>query len=210
MFDIGWSELLVIGVVALIVVGPKDLPRMFRTLGEVTGKARRMAREFQTAMNQAADESGVGGITKDLRRIANPKKFGTDAFKDATAELRAWRPDEPDGKPRSTSRGFDAAEISGEPDLLPDPAAAPPKPAEPAPKAAATAGKTAGRPAAKTATRAAPSKAPAAKAAPAEPVAQGEVPQAPAPRSSSVRKPAAKAAAPKPAAPKPDPAEPKA
>ena len=66
MFDIGWSELLIIGVVALIVVGPKDLPKMFRTLGQLTGKARAMAREFQRAMESAADEAGVG----DVRRAA--------------------------------------------------------------------------------------------------------------------------------------------
>ncbi|MDE0112845.1 MAG: Sec-independent protein translocase protein TatB, partial [Albidovulum sp.] len=52
MFDIGWSELLIIGIVALIVVGPKDLPGMFRALGRFTGKMRGMAREFQRAMNQ--------------------------------------------------------------------------------------------------------------------------------------------------------------
>ena len=94
MLDIGWSELLVIGVVALIVVGPKDLPRMFRTLGEFTGRARRMAREFQQAMNDAADESGVGDIAGDLRKMANPKKYGTDLLKDATRDLSAWNPDE--------------------------------------------------------------------------------------------------------------------
>ncbi|TMV53453.1 twin-arginine translocase subunit TatB, partial [Thioclava sp. BHET1] len=50
MFDIGWSELLLIGVVALVVVGPKDLPMMFKALGQFTAKARSMAREFQRAM----------------------------------------------------------------------------------------------------------------------------------------------------------------
>ena len=94
MFDLGWSELLVIGIVALIVVGPKDLPVMFRKLGEFTGKARRMAREFQSAMNDAARESGVDDVSKDLRTIANPKKFGMDALKDATGDLTAWSPDE--------------------------------------------------------------------------------------------------------------------
>ena len=51
MFDIGWSELMIIGVVALIVVGPKDLPMMFRKVGNFVGKARGMARDFQSAMN---------------------------------------------------------------------------------------------------------------------------------------------------------------
>ena len=55
MFDVGWSELLVIGIVALIVVGPRDLPGMFRALGRFTAKARGMAREFQRAMEAAAD-----------------------------------------------------------------------------------------------------------------------------------------------------------
>ena len=57
MFDLGMSELLVIGVVALIVVGPRDLPGMFRTVGRFTGKARELARDLQRAMDQAADEA---------------------------------------------------------------------------------------------------------------------------------------------------------
>ena len=63
MFDIGWSELLVIGVVALIVVGPKDLPIMFRKAGQFVGRMRAMAREFTRAMDAAADASGVNSKT---------------------------------------------------------------------------------------------------------------------------------------------------
>ena len=59
MLDIGWSEFLVIGVAALIFVGPKDLPVMFRTLGRFTARARAMAREFQKAMDDAAKSTGV-------------------------------------------------------------------------------------------------------------------------------------------------------
>jgi sec-independent protein translocase protein TatB len=76
-------ELLVIGLVALIVVGPKDLPGMFRTIGQFTGKARRMAREFSNAMDAAADEAGVTEVSKTLKAATNPKKMGLDAVKNA-------------------------------------------------------------------------------------------------------------------------------
>ncbi|WP_400081990.1 Sec-independent protein translocase protein TatB [Yoonia sp. R78084] len=84
MFGLGWSELLVVGIVALIVIGPKDLPGLFRTMGQFTGKARMMAREFSRAMEQAADDSGVKDISKTLNAAANPKKFGVDKIKEAT------------------------------------------------------------------------------------------------------------------------------
>jgi sec-independent protein translocase protein TatB len=84
MFGLGWSEMLVVGIVALIVIGPKDLPGLFRTMGQFTGKARMMAREFSRAMEQAADDAGVKDISKTLNAAANPKKFGVDKIKEAT------------------------------------------------------------------------------------------------------------------------------
>ncbi len=102
MLDIGFSELMVIGIVALIVVGPKDLPKLFRTLGEATGKARGMARQFSRAMNDAANESGVGNIAGDLRKMANPSKLGLDTLKknvtEATSSLTNLDPDSETGR----------------------------------------------------------------------------------------------------------------
>ena len=92
MFDIGWTELLVIGIVALIVVGPKDLPGMFKALGRFTAKMRNLAREFQRAMNQAADESGVSDITSDLKALRSAKSLGLDAVQDAADRFKGgWK-----------------------------------------------------------------------------------------------------------------------
>ncbi len=91
MSDLGWSELLVIGVVALIVVGPKDLPILFRNVGRYVGKARGMAREFSRAMEAAADEAGVKDIDRTLKAAVNPKAMGLDALRDV-AGLKSTGP----------------------------------------------------------------------------------------------------------------------
>jgi sec-independent protein translocase protein TatB len=77
-------EMLVVGIVALIVIGPKDLPGMFRQVGQFVGKAKGMAREFSSAMNAAADESGINEINKTIKAAANPKKFGVDKIREAS------------------------------------------------------------------------------------------------------------------------------
>ena len=92
MFDIGMTELLLIGIVALIVVGPKDLPALFRTLGRFTARARALGREFTRAMNEAADETGVKDVARDLRKATDPKSMGLDALKDAADKFEKWDP----------------------------------------------------------------------------------------------------------------------
>lgn len=98
MLDIGWSELVLIGVVALIVVGPKDLPVMFKTLGRFMAKARSMAREFQRAMDDAAKASGVGDALKDVKDMTSKKSLGLDALESAASKFEKWTPTLPGGK----------------------------------------------------------------------------------------------------------------
>jgi sec-independent protein translocase protein TatB len=66
MFDIGWSEFLVIGVVALIAIGPKELPGVLRSLGQWMGKVRRMASEFQDQFREAMREAEVADLKQQF------------------------------------------------------------------------------------------------------------------------------------------------
>src|SRR5499433_3068801 len=66
MFDIGWSELLLIGIVALIAIGPKELPGALRTLGQWMGKLRRMASEFQSQFHEAMREAELADLKKQV------------------------------------------------------------------------------------------------------------------------------------------------
>ena len=70
MFDIGWSELLLIGIVALIAIGPKELPGALRTLGQWMGKVRRMASEFQNQFHEAMREAELADLKKEVDEMA--------------------------------------------------------------------------------------------------------------------------------------------
>ena len=98
MFDLSWGELLVVGVVALIILGPRDLVGMFRTLGRFVGKARRMAREFQRAMEDAADEAGVKDAADNLKGFATPSKSGLNPLNQAAKRFEDWDPTKPSKK----------------------------------------------------------------------------------------------------------------
>ena len=92
MFGMGWSEIVLISIVALIVVGPKDLPVLFRKVGQFAGKAKGMAREFSRAMNEAADDAGVSDISKTLRAATNPVQTGLDSVKKAATDFTKYDP----------------------------------------------------------------------------------------------------------------------
>lgn len=108
MFDLGFSELLVIGIVALIVVGPKELPVLFRNVGRFMGKARGMAREFSRAMNDAADESGVRDVAKTFKSATNPVGSAMDGVRDAAKSMTGL-----DGDTRS-EKGGETSKLSAE------------------------------------------------------------------------------------------------
>ncbi len=69
MFDIGWSEILLIAVVAIVVVGPKDLPPMLRAAGRMVSKLRRTAGEFQSQFNEALREAELDGVKDSINEI---------------------------------------------------------------------------------------------------------------------------------------------
>jgi sec-independent protein translocase protein TatB len=69
MFDLDVGKLLIVGVVALLVVGPKDLPRVLRTVGQVVGKARRVARDVQNQFTEAINEADLDSVKRELKTI---------------------------------------------------------------------------------------------------------------------------------------------
>jgi sec-independent protein translocase protein TatB len=117
MFDIAWSELMLIGAVALVVIGPKDLPKALRTVGQTIGKVRRMAGEFQSQFNEAMREAELDDVKKQVEDVGGsvqsamnsdfkpidqindfgaPKAVGDDAsLKEAEAKLAALPGPEP-------------------------------------------------------------------------------------------------------------------
>jgi sec-independent protein translocase protein TatB len=113
MFDIGWSEFVVIAVVALIAIGPKELPGVLRMVGQWMGKARRMATEFQGQFQEAMREAEMADLKKsfdEVKETATGLASGnimTSLEKDVGNALRI----EDAEKPATPSDAATAAEI---------------------------------------------------------------------------------------------------
>lgn len=89
MFDIGWTEILVIAVVAIIVVGPKDLPRMLRSLGRYAGQLKRTAGEFRSQFDEAVRDSELDELRTSLKEATdmNPINQIKDSVTDSLKPL---------------------------------------------------------------------------------------------------------------------------
>jgi sec-independent protein translocase protein TatB len=93
MFDIGWGELIVIGVVALVAIGPKELPTVLRTVGQWMGKVRRMASEFQGQFQEAMREAEFAELKKQVDSIGEGSTF--NPLETARQELEGAMADKP-------------------------------------------------------------------------------------------------------------------
>jgi sec-independent protein translocase protein TatB len=114
MFDIAWGEFIVIAVVALIVIGPKELPAVLRAIGQWTTKIRRMASEFQGQFQEALREAEMADLKKEVDSLNDTAK---DAAKGFTSqfddplnfkEATKWEPKPDDAKPNDVAKSDDA------------------------------------------------------------------------------------------------------
>ncbi len=110
MFDIGWSELVLIGVVALIAIGPKELPGVLRMVGQWMGKARKMAAEFQGQFQEAMREAEMADLKKSFDEVKEAAAgftggggLMTSLQKDVSDALRVDALDKPAETPTTTA-----------------------------------------------------------------------------------------------------------
>src|SRR3954453_24178592 len=109
MFDIGWSELVLIGVVALIAIGPKELPGVLRMVGQWMGKARKMAAEFQGQFKEAMREAEMADLKKSFDEVKEAasgfagNNLMTSLQKDVSHALRVDALDKPAETSTSTA-----------------------------------------------------------------------------------------------------------
>jgi len=115
MFGIEWSEYIVIGVVALIVIGPKELPAVLRAVGQWTTKIRRMATEFQSQFQEAMREAEMADLKKEVDSLHDVAKGLTSGFDPLyDPETAKWEPK--DAAPKNDDALKDDARKSAETD----------------------------------------------------------------------------------------------
>jgi sec-independent protein translocase protein TatB len=140
MFDIGWSELLVVALVALIAIGPKELPTVLRTLGQWMGKVRRMANEFQDQFRDAIRETEMDDLKKQVDELSSAATDLTsyNPIEDLSKDVESAFEDKPAAADTAAEKTDDSASTAAAiADERPDPVeSAATDTAEPAPAAA--------------------------------------------------------------------------
>jgi sec-independent protein translocase protein TatB len=86
-FGIGYTELMVVAIAAVIVIGPKDLPKVLRAFGKTMAKVRGMAREFQGHLDQAMREAGVDEVKKEVQNLKSTVTSAAEPVKQAKTEI---------------------------------------------------------------------------------------------------------------------------
>src|SRR6201987_1841876 len=136
MFDLGWGKIVIIAVIALVVIAPKELPAVLRTVGQWMGKIRRMAGEFQSQFQEAMREAEMADLKKSVDELSDAAK-GITADPFDFSESTKWEP-KSDISKSDTSNAETAAAAGGAapaeaapatPTELGGPAAADPSPA---------------------------------------------------------------------------------
>ena len=79
MFDLGWQELFIIGTVTLIVVGPKDLPKLLNKVGKVFGKIKQVSREFYDQINETAEIEEIKNLKNNLNKHTDLESYLKDS-----------------------------------------------------------------------------------------------------------------------------------
>lgn len=101
MFDVSWSELLILGLVTLIFVGPKELPRFLGQLGRYAGVVRRHANEFRSVFEQAMREAEMDQIQKEMRAVSEGVKASLDDATRSVESVKSAAKIDPDAKPEA-------------------------------------------------------------------------------------------------------------
>lgn len=146
-FGLGSSELLLVAIVALIVIGPKDLPRLLRTMGQYMRKIQGMAREFQNHLNEAAKEAGVDDVKKDIKGMTNftvtadLDKQGAEIKKAIESSASKATPEAASNGTRTAGSATNGADKAKEPAKI-EPARQPDTSSKPAPAAKSEAAKS--------------------------------------------------------------------
>jgi sec-independent protein translocase protein TatB len=95
MFDLGWGKIIIIAVIALVVIGPKELPAVLRTVGQWMGKIRRMATEFQGQFQEAMREAEMADLKKSIDSITEATRGIGDPLGTVTKNIESAFADKP-------------------------------------------------------------------------------------------------------------------